>query len=88
MKRPRLKFLLLGAGAAALSAMPRSAWAQAYPSRPISMIVGAPAGGPTDIVARIMAEPMRASDQCMLPSPSRTNCVSTPSARNASARAS
>ena len=61
MKRPRQKFLLVGAGAAALSAMPWSAWAQAYPTRPIAMIVGAPAGGPTDIVARIMAEPMRAS---------------------------
>ena len=39
--------------------MARMARAQAYPARPITMIVPFPAGGPTDTVARIMAEPMR-----------------------------
>jgi len=47
------------AGAAALSATWRSASAQAYPSRPITMIVPFPAGGPTDTLARVLAERMR-----------------------------
>jgi tripartite-type tricarboxylate transporter receptor subunit TctC len=40
MKLPRRQFLHLAAGAAALSAMPRLANAQAYPSRPVRLIVG------------------------------------------------
>lgn len=55
MKLPRRSFLHLAAGALALPAVSPAAWAQAYPTRPISF----PAGGPTDTVARIMAEPMR-----------------------------
>jgi hypothetical protein len=42
MKLPRRKFLHLTAGAAALPAVPRFAFAQAYPTRPVRLIVGAP----------------------------------------------
>jgi len=59
MKLPRRKFLRLGAGAAALPAISRAATAQAYPSRPITMIVPFAAGGPSDTIARILAENMR-----------------------------
>jgi len=59
MKFPRRRLLRLAAGAAAASALPRVAGAQAFPSRPISIVVPYPAGGPTDLVARILAEPLR-----------------------------
>jgi tripartite-type tricarboxylate transporter receptor subunit TctC len=59
MKCPRRKFLHLAAGAAALTAVSQTAWAQAYPSRPITIVVGAAAGGPTDTIARIITERMR-----------------------------
>ena len=59
MKCPRRKFLHLAAGAAALLAVSQTAWAQAYPSRPITIVVGAAAGGPTDTIARIITERMR-----------------------------
>ena len=39
MKLPRRKFLHLAAGAAALSAVSRIAWAQTYPTRPVRVIV-------------------------------------------------
>ena len=62
MKRlGRRRFLHLTASAAALPAFSRIARAQGYPSRPISIIVPFPAGGGTDTVARIIAEPMRVS---------------------------
>jgi tripartite-type tricarboxylate transporter receptor subunit TctC len=61
MKLPRRGFLHLAAGAAALPAVSRIARAQAYPSRPITLTVGAAAGGPTDTIARILAQHMRAS---------------------------
>src|SRR6478735_6233671 len=61
MKFPRRNFLHLAAGAAALPAVSRFAWAQAYPSRPITMIVPYAAGGPTDVIGRIVAEQMRVS---------------------------
>jgi tripartite-type tricarboxylate transporter receptor subunit TctC len=48
--------LHLAAGAAALPAVSRIASAQAYPSRPVRLIVGAPAGGGFDIVARLMGQ--------------------------------
>jgi tripartite-type tricarboxylate transporter receptor subunit TctC len=56
MKFPRRQFLHLAAGAAALPVVSRAGWAQAYPSRPVRIIVPyAPGGGP-DIVARVMAQ--------------------------------
>jgi len=44
MKLPRRNFLHLAAGAAALPAVSRIAWAQAYPSRPVRIIVGVRSG--------------------------------------------
>jgi tripartite-type tricarboxylate transporter receptor subunit TctC len=59
MKLPhRRKFLHLGAGAAALPAMSRFASAQAYPSRPITMIVPLATGSSTDLSGRLVAERM------------------------------
>ena len=50
MKLPRRQFLHLAAGAAALPAVSRVAWAQAYPSRPVRSIVGfPPAARPTSL---------------------------------------
>jgi tripartite-type tricarboxylate transporter receptor subunit TctC len=61
MKSHRRKLLQLVAGAAALLAVAGYAWAQTYPSRPITLIVPFPAGGPADAIGRIVAERMRAS---------------------------
>ena len=61
MKRPRRQFLRLAAGAAALPAVSRFAWAQAYPTRPITFVVPFAAGGPVDAMARVLGERMRAT---------------------------
>jgi tripartite-type tricarboxylate transporter receptor subunit TctC len=56
MKLPRRKFLHLAAGAAALPTVSRIARAQAYPSRPVRLIVGFTAGGAFDITARLIGQ--------------------------------
>ena len=56
MKLPRRKSLHLAAGAGAVPAVFRIAWAQTYPSRPVRILVGAPPGGGTDITARLMGQ--------------------------------
>jgi tripartite-type tricarboxylate transporter receptor subunit TctC len=56
VKFPRRRILHLAAGAAALPAVSRLAWAQSYPTRPVRWLVGYPAGGPTDIIARIVTQ--------------------------------
>jgi tripartite-type tricarboxylate transporter receptor subunit TctC len=60
-QHPRRQFLRLAVGAAAFPAVSPVAMAQTYPSRPITMIVSAPAGGTLDAVARILTERMRYS---------------------------
>src|SRR5262249_13313523 len=59
MKLPRRKFLHLAAGAAALPALSRVARAEAYPTRPIAMIVPYAAGGHTDTIGRPVAQHTR-----------------------------
>jgi len=54
MKLPRRNFLHLAACAAALPAVSRVAWAQAYPTRPVRWIIPFPPGGGADTVSRIM----------------------------------
>jgi tripartite-type tricarboxylate transporter receptor subunit TctC len=61
MSLPRRRFLQMAAGAAALPAAARMAQAQTYPSRPITIVVPFPAGGPTDSLTRVLAERMKGS---------------------------
>jgi tripartite-type tricarboxylate transporter receptor subunit TctC len=56
MKLPRRQFLHLAVGAAALPAVSRVAWAQAYPTRPLRLIVGYTPGGAGDILSRVIGQ--------------------------------
>ena len=56
MKLPRRKFLHLAAGAAAMPGVSRVSWAQAYPSRPVRIIVPFAPNGPSDVFARLTAQ--------------------------------
>jgi tripartite-type tricarboxylate transporter receptor subunit TctC len=56
MKGSRRRFLHAAVGAITLPAMPRLATADTYPSRPVRIIVGAPAGGGIDITARLIGQ--------------------------------
>ena len=58
MRIPRRQFLRLAAGAAALPALSSSAWAQAYPTRPVTLVVTFPAGSAPDIIARLAGQHM------------------------------
>jgi tripartite-type tricarboxylate transporter receptor subunit TctC len=71
----RRQFLHLTAGAVALPAISRVANAQAYPTRPITMIVAFAAGGPTDVFGRVLAARMR--DSLNSPSSSKTSAGPT-----------
>ena len=59
MEFPRRTFLSLAGAVAAAPAMLHSAFALDYPTRPITIIVPFPAGGPVDTLARLLSEPMR-----------------------------
>jgi len=56
MNLPRRTFLHLAAGAAALPAVSRAAWTQAYPARPARIIVGFGSGSAADILARLIGQ--------------------------------
>ena len=56
MKLPRRKFLQLAAGAIALPAVSRIAWAQTYPAQPVRIVVGLTAGSASGIVARLVGQ--------------------------------
>jgi tripartite-type tricarboxylate transporter receptor subunit TctC len=59
MNLPRRRFLHLVAGAAALPAVSRVAWAQSYPTRPVRLVIPFPPGGAFDAVGRPLADKMK-----------------------------
>jgi tripartite-type tricarboxylate transporter receptor subunit TctC len=61
MTLPRRQFLQLAGGAAALLSVSHVAKAQTYPTRPVTMIVPFAAGGPVDVLGRIITEQMKSS---------------------------
>jgi tripartite-type tricarboxylate transporter receptor subunit TctC len=56
MTLSRRRLLHVAAGAAAVPTLSRIAWAQAYPARPVRIVVGVPAGGTFDLVARLIGQ--------------------------------
>src|SRR5438094_7485217 len=58
LKRPARNFLVVAAVVVALPAFSSIVWAQTYPNNPITIVVPAAAGGPTDTVTRLVAESM------------------------------
>ena len=61
MIRRKFRVSAIMAALAVVVAAPHLAFAQAYPSRPIRIVVPYPAGGPTDALARIVAQELQAS---------------------------
>jgi tripartite-type tricarboxylate transporter receptor subunit TctC len=68
MTLPRRQFLHLAAGAAVVPAVSGFAWAQTYPTRPVRIIVGFPAGGASDILARLLGQALteRVGQTCII----------------------
>ncbi len=58
MKLPRRTFLHMAAGVAVLPVLPRIAWSLDYPTRPVRVIVGFPAGSGPDVIARLVGQRM------------------------------
>ena len=80
MKLPRRKFLQLAASAAALSVVSRPSWAETYPTRPVHIFTGYPAGTAPDIMARLLAQPLsdRLGQQFVVENrPGATNNIGT-----------
>jgi tripartite-type tricarboxylate transporter receptor subunit TctC len=57
-KLPRRQFLRFAGLAAAMPAVSRTAFAETYPARPIKWVVPFPAGGTTDLLARVLSQPL------------------------------